>query len=130
MGIRPIQARMTSSGTPMPRPTFPPPITRRRPCRRVWKVYNGRRELVDKYHWRVFAALLFGPAGNAVPPPSLSAQITLAAAAAIVIGVVDAALVALGLAGAQGAFQFVPIRIWLVAPMIWTVIAAITVAGL
>ncbi|HVJ28193.1 MAG TPA: sulfatase, partial [Vicinamibacterales bacterium] len=78
----------------------------------------------------MFAALLFGPAGNAVPPPSLSAQITLAAAAAIVIGVVDAALVALSLAGAQGAFQFVPLRIWLVAPMIWTVIAAITVAGL
>lgn len=41
-----------------------------------------------------------------MPSPSLSAQLALWAAAAIIIGSVDAALVALGLTGAQGAFQF------------------------
>jgi hypothetical protein len=40
------------------------------------------------------------------------------------VGLCDAALVQTGLAGAAGAFQFVPARIWIVAPLVWVLIAA------
>jgi sulfatase-like protein len=53
---------------------------------------------------------------------SLSAHITRAALVSVAIGVADAALVASGLAGARGAFQFVPLRIWIVGPATWLVI--------
>lgn len=42
---------------------------------------------------------------------------------AAVVGVLDAALVRFGIAGAQGAFQFVPARIWLVSPVTWVMLA-------
>ncbi|HVL69159.1 MAG TPA: sulfatase [Vicinamibacterales bacterium] len=46
--------------------------------------------------------------------------------AAAIISLVDATLVVFGLAGAGGAFQFVPARIWIVAPLTWIVLAVLT----
>ena len=63
-------------------------------------------------------------------PPALSAQVTLMAVAAVVVGLADATLVALGVAGARGAFQFVPARLWVMAPLTWVVVAALTAAVL
>ena len=54
----------------------------------------------------------------------VSAQIAVIVIAAAVVGLIDAALVQTGLAGAAGAFQFVPARIWIVAPLVWVLIAA------
>src|SRR5260221_13797259 len=54
----------------------------------------------------------------------VSAQIAAVARTATALGLLDAALVAGGLAGARGAFQFVPVRIWVVAPVVWMLIAA------
>jgi arylsulfatase A-like enzyme len=49
-------------------------------------------------------------------------QGTIAIAAAAVIALLDAALVITGTAGARGAFEFVPARIWLMAPLVWLVV--------
>lgn len=46
-------------------------------------------------------------------------QAAIAAAAAGTIGLLDAALVVTGIAGARGAFEYVPARIWVVAPLAW-----------
>lgn len=79
----------------------------------------------------MLAAFSFGkPVALADPSPSLSGQIAFSVVTAIMIGVADAALVAAGLAGAQGAFQFVPARLWVVAPLIWALLAAIVVVML
>jgi arylsulfatase A-like enzyme len=55
----------------------------------------------------------------------LSAQIAGVAITALVIGFLDAAMVAMGIAGARGAFQFVPARIWIVSPAVWMAIAVV-----
>lgn len=54
----------------------------------------------------------------------LAGQLTLPAAAAISIGLIDAALIALGLGGARGSFEFVPARLWIVAPLTWMAVGA------
>src|SRR4051812_13176575 len=64
------------------------------------------------------------------PRARVSAQIAAAALAGTVFGVADAALVASGLAGARGAFQFVPARIWIVSPVVWVLLAVATAAVL
>jgi arylsulfatase A-like enzyme len=46
-------------------------------------------------------------------------QAAIAVAAAGMIGLLDAALVVTGTAGARGAFEYVPARIWIVAPLAW-----------
>ena len=51
---------------------------------------------------------------------ALTGQLALALAAAIAIGLLDAAFIMLGLGGAGGSFEFVPARIWIVAPLVWT----------
>jgi sulfatase-like protein len=56
------------------------------------------------------------------PSRSRSADIPLAALVAAAIGFADAALVAFGLGGARGAFQFVPLRMWIAGPATWLVI--------
>lgn len=53
-------------------------------------------------------------------------QLALAVLAAVVVGVVDAALVVFGIAGAAGMFQYVPARIWVMGPVAWMVVAALT----
>ena len=54
----------------------------------------------------------------------VSGQIAAAAIAGTAVGLCDAALVQTGLAGAAGAFQFVPVRIWAVGPLVWVLMAA------
>ena len=58
----------------------------------------------------------------------LSAQIAAVAVTATAIGLLDAALVTIGLAGARGSFQFVPPRIWIIAPAVWVLLAGIAIA--
>lgn len=60
--------------------------------------------------------------------PRLSGHIAMAVAAAVVIGVLDAAFVAFGIAGAARAFQFVPARIWIVSPLVWMALSAVLCA--
>lgn len=62
-------------------------------------------------------------------PASASAQVVVGALTALAVAALDATLVVLGIAGAGGAFQFVPTRIWVVAPLIWMLLAAV-VGGL
>lgn len=62
--------------------------------------------------------------------PHLSAQVAIAAAAALAIGLLDALLVVAGLAGARGAFQFVPARIWIASPAVWLVVATTASAAI
>jgi hypothetical protein len=77
------------------------------------------------------SSVLDGAASTAsTATPYLSAQIALAAVAATAIGLLDAALVVNGIAGAGGAFQFVPKRIWVVAPLLWVLLATLTGAVL
>jgi len=59
------------------------------------------------------------------PRPSVSAQIALVSLAATVIGLIDAALVAGGIAGSAGAFQYIPPRLWIVSPVVWALVAAV-----
>jgi arylsulfatase A-like enzyme len=59
------------------------------------------------------------------PPPCVSAHIAAIGLTATALGLLDAALVASGLAGARGSFQFVPMRIWIVAPVMWVLMAAL-----
>jgi arylsulfatase A-like enzyme len=66
---------------------------------------------------------------TARPDAGVSAQIAIAALAAALIGLADAALVVGSLLGARGAFQFVPARIWLVAPAVWIVVAVLAGAA-
>jgi arylsulfatase A-like enzyme len=54
----------------------------------------------------------------------VSAQIAVVAIAAAVIGLLDATFVTTGIAGATGAFQFIPARIWVVAPAVWGFLGA------
>jgi len=54
----------------------------------------------------------------------LSSQIACAAIVAVTVGLLDAALVSSGLLGARGAFQYVPARIWIASPAVWTAVAA------
>jgi len=58
----------------------------------------------------------------------LSAQVAAVAVTATAIGLLDAALVTSALAGARGSFQFVPPRIWIVAPAVWVLLAAVATA--
>lgn len=51
-----------------------------------------------------------------------SAHIVIVALTAVLVGLVDAAMVVTGIGGA-GSFQFVPSRIWLIGPLVWTVVA-------
>ena len=53
----------------------------------------------------------------------MSAQIAAIGLTATALGLLDAALVASGLAGARGSFQFVPMRLWIVAPVLWVLMA-------
>jgi arylsulfatase A-like enzyme len=62
-------------------------------------------------------------ASTNTPTACLSAQIAFAAATATAIGLLDAALVVSGIGGARGAFQFVPARIWVAAPFVWSIVA-------
>jgi len=62
--------------------------------------------------------------------PHLSAQVAIAAAAGLAIGLLDALLVVAGLLGARGAFQFVPARIWIASPIVWLFVAAVVSAGI
>jgi hypothetical protein len=57
--------------------------------------------------------------------PTSSAQIVVGILSAIVIGVADAAMIVFGIAGARGAFEFVPVRIWVVSPLTWLFVAVI-----
>ena len=50
-------------------------------------------------------------------------QVVIASVAALIVGVLDAALVVFGIAGAGGSFQYVPQRIWLMGPVAWSVVA-------
>lgn len=52
-------------------------------------------------------------------------QLALAVLAAVVVGVLDAALVVFGIAGAAGAFQYVPARIWIMGPVVWLIVVAL-----
>src|SRR5450432_1805754 len=52
-----------------------------------------------------------------------SSQVTLILGGAILVGLADAVLVAGALLGARGAIQYVPPRIWLVSPLVWSLIA-------
>lgn len=52
-------------------------------------------------------------------------QVAFAIGAAVLVGVLDAALVVFGVAGAGGSFQYVPARIWLMGPIAWTVVAVL-----
>src|SRR5262249_28278246 len=61
-----------------------------------------------------------------MPRLCVSAQIAAAAVTAAVIGLLDAALVTTRLLGAARSFQFVPTRIWVVAPVTWLAVAALT----
>jgi arylsulfatase A-like enzyme len=54
-----------------------------------------------------------------------SSQMTLILGGAILIGLADAVLVAGALLGARGAIQYVPPRIWLVSPLVWSLIACV-----
>jgi len=54
----------------------------------------------------------------------LSSQIAGVAIVAVAVGLLDAALVSSGLLGARGAFQYVPPRIWVASPAVWTAVAA------
>ena len=75
---------------------------------------------------RVFTGSgVIGPASTEPPSACVSARIALAAATAIVIGLLDAGLVASGTGGARGAFQFVPARIWVASPVVWVVMATL-----
>jgi len=65
-----------------------------------------------------------------MPRAQVSAQIAAAAVAAAMIGLLDAGLVSAHVAGAGGAFQFVPARIWIVAPAVWMAAAAVLCAAL
>lgn len=56
-------------------------------------------------------------------PIHLSAESSLVGLAALTLGVADATLVATSRLGATGAFQFVPSRVWVVAPLCWIVTA-------
>ena len=63
---------------------------------------------------------------NTDPPVSrVSAQIAATGLAAAVIGLLDALLVQTGLAGAAGSFQYMPLRLWIVAPVGWLVVGAV-----
>ena len=55
--------------------------------------------------------------------PNLSAAFSLIAGAAITIGLVDAALIASLRFGAAGAFQYIPPRLWVIAPLCWLAVA-------
>lgn len=57
-------------------------------------------------------------------PPRVSAQVAFLVTSAIAIGLVDAALVVIGLAGARGAVEFVPATMWIAAPLTWLMVAA------
>src|SRR4029450_4875078 len=59
-----------------------------------------------------------------MPRPRVSAQIAVVAIAAAVIGLLAATFVTTGIAGATGAFQFIPARIWVVAPAVWGFLGA------
>jgi len=52
-------------------------------------------------------------------PIHLSAHATLVALAALAIGLADASLVASSKLGAAGFFQYIPLRLWAVAPLCW-----------
>jgi arylsulfatase A-like enzyme len=52
-----------------------------------------------------------------------SSQFSLVAFAALAIGLADAALVFSGKLGAGGAFQAIPPRLWVIAPICWAVVA-------
>jgi len=54
-----------------------------------------------------------------------SAQGAIILGAGITIGILDAALVASGRGGFRGSFQYVPLRIWFVAPLCWAAIAGV-----
>jgi hypothetical protein len=62
--------------------------------------------------------------------PRLSGQIAAAAIAATVIGLLDAALVATGHLGAARAFEYVPARLWVLAPAVWLSMGAVACAVL
>lgn len=68
-------------------------------------------------------------ASTSSPAVCLSAQIAFGTLTAIVIGLLDAALVASGTAGARGAFQFVPARIWIASPLAWSLVAILVHAA-
>ena len=68
-------------------------------------------------------------ATGGAPNSCVSAQIALVVAGAAAIGLLDAALVVAGIGGARGAFQFVPARIWVAAPLVWLLLAAIASAA-
>ena len=77
-----------------------------------------------KYHEQV-ATGHDAAASTARPDTCVSAQIAIAALAAALIGLADAALVVGSLLGARGAFQFVPARIWVTSPAVWLVVAVL-----
>jgi arylsulfatase A-like enzyme len=60
---------------------------------------------------------------------ALSAQLALVAFTALLTGVCDAALIALRVAGAAGAFEYVPPRIWIAAPLTWAVVGVLAAAS-
>lgn len=44
---------------------------------------------------------------------------------ALAIGLADAALIATARLGAAGAFQYIPARVWMVAPLCWAIVAVV-----
>src|SRR5258706_11167711 len=60
-----------------------------------------------------------------MPSPAfrLSGHCSYAVSAALAIGLADAATIAGHIAGADRTFQYVPARVWLVAPLCWTALA-------
>ena len=77
----------------------------------------------------VFLASLLSRSAARDVTPSVSAQLALVLLTAIAMGVIDAAMVVFGIAGAAGAFQYVPSRLWVVAPVIWAVLGIVLSAG-
>ena len=106
----------------------------RKPAAGRWPWQAGSRPLAAASRHRIMcvvflASLLSRSASRDATTPSLSAQLALALLTAIAVGVIDAAMVVFGIAGAGGAFQYVPSRLWVVAPVIWAVLGVVLIAA-
>lgn len=55
----------------------------------------------------------------------VSAQASLVAFSALAVGLTDAALIATRRLGAAGAFEYVPQRVWVAAPLCWALVAMV-----